>query len=649
MQLLLAGIVVLGVLSHWLAWRLRLPSILFLLLIGLLVGPVTGVVRPDEIFGESLFPFVSLSVAIILFEGSLTLRWAELRGIGAAVWGLVTVGAAVTFALVTLFAHWLLGMPLALAALVGAICTVTGPTVVVPMLRAIRPVASVSKTLRWEGIVVDPIGAMLAILVVEFMRSRSLEALAVELGWLLGAGVGAGLIGGFGLAFLLRRHLIPWYLRNVVALAFVLAVFAVSNQIAHEAGLLAVTVMGVALANMRQINVDDILDFKESLTLLLVAVLFITLAARLDFAEFASMSLGLPVFLLAVIFVARPVAVFVSTAFSRLGLREKLLISWVSPRGIVAAAVASLFALELRDRGVDGAELLVPTIFSVIVGTVLLQSATAGRVAAWLRLSNPDPRGIIILGAGAANRAFARKLKERDYPVLFVDSVWEDVRRARMDGFETYYGRIVSSMPSGCSRPETMPTCSRCRPVAIRTRWRPCTCARGSAPMRSSRFRPTSSESVTCRPSRAACVWPICSARSSPTRTGSAWSGRGPSSGDSDSPRASVGTITASPFRASSCHCWGSIRRVACIRSPTMPIRSSSPAGRSSRCCRRRRSRQRPWRVTRPRRPPTSVSAGPGQVSFARIQPVDGGSEGGQWRSRGGSPPAGPAVTALGG
>lgn len=444
MQLLLAGIVVLGVLSHWLAWRLRLPSILFLLLIGLLVGPVTGVVRPDEIFGESLFPFVSLSVAIILFEGSLTLRWAELRGIGAAVWGLVTVGAAVTFALVTLFAHWLLGMPLALAALVGAICTVTGPTVVVPMLRAIRPVASVSKTLRWEGIVVDPIGAMLAILVVEFMRSRSLEALAVELGWLLGAGVGAGLIGGFGLAFLLRRHLIPWYLRNVVALAFVLAVFAVSNQIAHEAGLLAVTVMGVALANMRQINVDDILDFKESLTLLLVAVLFITLAARLDFAEFASMSLGLPVFLLAVIFVARPVAVFVSTAFSRLGLREKLLISWVSPRGIVAAAVASLFALELRDRGVDGAELLVPTIFSVIVGTVLLQSATAGRVAAWLRLSNPDPRGIIILGAGAANRAFARKLKERDYPVLFVDSVWEDVRRARMDGFETYYGRIVS-------------------------------------------------------------------------------------------------------------------------------------------------------------------------------------------------------------
>jgi len=444
MQILMAGVIVLGALSHWLAWRFKLPSILFLLLIGIVAGPVAGVLDPDLVLGDALFPLVSLSVAVILFEGSMTLRWTDLRGIGPAVWGLSTLGAAITFALVAFAAHGLLGLSWPVSALLGAIFSVTGPTVVVPMLRAIRPVPSVANTLRWEGIIVDPIGAMLAVLVAEFVRTQSFDSIWLAIARLVASGMVCGLAAAFALAFLLRRHLVPWYLRNVVALAFVLASFAVANQFAHEAGLLAVTVMGMALTNMRQVNVDDIFDFKESLTLLLVAVLFIVLAARLDFADFRQLNWGLPLFLIAVMFVIRPMAVFGSTFLSKLTLREKLLVSWISPRGIVAASVASLFALDLQQRGIAGAEQVVPVTFSVIIATVVLQSATAGRLANRLGLANPDPRDVIIVGAGEPNRAFARKLKSAGYGILFSDTDWAEVRKARMAGFDAYFGRIVS-------------------------------------------------------------------------------------------------------------------------------------------------------------------------------------------------------------
>jgi NhaP-type Na+/H+ or K+/H+ antiporter len=444
MQILMAGVIVLGALSHWLAWRFKLPSILFLLLVGIVAGPVAGVLDPDLVLGDALFPLVSLSVAVILFEGSMTLRWSDLRGIGPAVWGLSTLGAAITFVLVATAAHGLLGLSWPVSALLGAIFSVTGPTVVVPMLRAIRPVPSVANTLRWEGIIVDPIGAMLAVLVAEFVRTQSFDSIWFAIARLVASGMACGFAAAFALAFLLRRHLVPWYLRNVVALAFVLASFAVANQFAHEAGLLAVTVMGMALTNMRQVNVDDIFDFKESLTLLLIAVLFIVLAARLDFSDFRQLNWGLPLFLIAVIFVIRPLAVFGSTFLSRLTLREKLLVSWISPRGIVAASVASLFALDLQQRGVAGAEQVVPVTFSVIIATVVLQSATAGRLANRLGLASPDPRDVIIVGAGEPNRAFARKLKSAGYGVLFADTDWTEVRKARMAGFDAYFGRIVS-------------------------------------------------------------------------------------------------------------------------------------------------------------------------------------------------------------
>ncbi len=449
MQLALAGIIALGVLSHWLAWRLRLPAILFLLLVGILIGPTFNLVESDELFGNALFGLVSLAVAIILFEGSLTLRWSELKGIGSAVWGLVSVGAAITFFLIALSAHWIMGISWPVAYMLGAICSVTGPTVVVPMLRAIRPTSSVSNTLRWEGIVIDPIGAMLAVLVLEFIRTQDAGSVWGAISLLVVSGLAAGFVGAAALAYLLRYHLIPWYLRDVTALGFVVAVFAGANFFAHEAGLLAVTVMGIALANFKQINVDDILEFKESLTLLLVAILFITLAARLDFNDFSALNWRLGAFLAVIMLVIRPISVFASTAFSNLTWREKILISWISPRGIVAAVVGALFAIELGLTQTPGAELLVPIVFAVIIATVVVQSATASPLAKMLNLSSPEPNGIIILGATAANRALARKLVEREFKVLMADTDWGEVRKARMDGLTTYFGQIVSDHAEG--------------------------------------------------------------------------------------------------------------------------------------------------------------------------------------------------------
>lgn len=449
MQLALAAIIVLGVLSHWLAWRLKMPAILFLLLVGILIGPTFGLIEPDALFGDALFGLVSLAVAIILFEGSLTLRWSELRGIGTAVWGLVSVGAAITFFLIAYAAHWVMDISLPVAYMLGAICSVTGPTVVVPMLRAIRPTSSVSKTLRWEGIVIDPIGAMLAVVTLEFIRTQDVGPAVVAILTLVVSGLVAGFIAAASLAWLLRYHLVPWYMRDITALAFVVAAFAGANFFAHEAGLLAVTVMGISLANVKQINVDDILEFKESLTLLLVAILFITLAARLDFADFTNLTWQLGAFLAIIMLVIRPIAVFVSTAFSSLTWREKLLISWISPRGIVAAVVGALFALELGVLNIPDAELIVPIVFCVIIATVVVQSATAGWLSRVLDLSSPDPNGVIILGATAANRAFAKKLADRGFNILLADTDWSEVRKARMDGLNTYFGQIVSDHAEG--------------------------------------------------------------------------------------------------------------------------------------------------------------------------------------------------------
>ncbi|OGT65516.1 MAG: sodium:proton antiporter [Gammaproteobacteria bacterium RIFCSPLOWO2_02_47_7] len=444
----LTGIGVLGILCQWFAWWARLPAILFLLLAGIIIGPLTGLLHPDALFGEILFPLVSLSVAVILFEGSLTLRFDEIKGLGPVVRNLISIGALITWCITAVAAQYLLGFPAELAWLFGAVVVVTGPTVILPMLRTVRPNARIANILRWEGIVIDPLGALLAVLVFEFIISSqsgdAMEKVMLSFGSVVVSGTIIGFISAHALGVVLRHHLIPEYLRNVFSLILVFAVFTLSDVIEHESGLLAVTVMGITLANMKNTNIDDILDFKESLSLLLISGLFIILAARVEFYHFNQIGWPAVGVLAILMLVARPISVFISSIGSDLNFREKLLISWIGPRGIVAAAVASLFALRLEEAGYPDAVFLVPLTFLIIIGTVVIQSGTSEFIAKLLGVREPSPTGALIIGAGNVARAIGKAIQESGLKVILTDSNWENTSLARMEGLPTYYGNPIS-------------------------------------------------------------------------------------------------------------------------------------------------------------------------------------------------------------
>ncbi|MCA9075045.1 MAG: sodium:proton antiporter [Planctomycetaceae bacterium] len=451
----LAALFVLGMAAQWIGSWLRLPSILFLLGFGIIAGPVTGFLRPDEMLGDVLFPAVSLAVAVILFEGSLNLRFRELREIGNSLLSLLTIGVLVTWVGATLLAYLTLGFGWLKAMLLGAILVVTGPTVIGPLLRQIRPIGRVGSIARWEGIVIDPIGAVLAVLVFEagaearttWLTGGTMTAVegagtAAAIGLLktIVAGGGIGIVAAMALAVLLRRHLLPDHLQNPITLMFVVAAFTASNLFQHESGLVAVTVMGVVLANSRGVNIEHILEFKENLSVLLISTLFILLSARLDMDAFSTLGWRGVVFLLGMILVVRPVSVWLSTLKSRLKWQEKVLLSWLAPRGIVAAAVSSVFALRMGDDGTG----LVPATFLIIIGTVCVYGFTAYPLARRLGLAVENPQGLLIAGAHAGVRAIAHALKEAGFQVMLVDVNRWNIRAARMEGLPTCEGNVLS-------------------------------------------------------------------------------------------------------------------------------------------------------------------------------------------------------------
>lgn len=438
----LAGVLVLGVGAQWLAWRLRQPSILPLLLLGIVAGPVTGLLDPDAMFGEILFPLVSIGVALVLFEGGMTLRFRDLRGHGPAVTHLVSWGALLNWLLIAAGSHFIAGLDGDMAMLFAALVIVTGPTVINPLLRTMRADNTVSQVLRWEGILIDPVGALLAVIVFQFLLtgqgSWALFAKSIT------AGTVTGLAGAWTLGVVLRRHWVPEYLLNVLTLAWVVMVFAGSDLLAHESGLLAVTLMGIWLGNMKDIAVSEILSFKESLSILIISILFVVLGARVDPAEILALGWQAPL-ILAVVLAARPLVVWLSTIGSRYRWQQKALIAWVAPRGIVAAAVSSLFALRLEEAGHAGASDLVALTFLVIIATVLLQSLTARPMTRALGLAEAEPNGMLFVGANSVARALALALKEHGFRVKLADTSYEEIRAARMAGLEVYYGDPISS------------------------------------------------------------------------------------------------------------------------------------------------------------------------------------------------------------
>ena len=446
--LMLAGIGLLTIFCQWAAWWIKLPAILFLLLAGILIGPVFGLIHPDALFGQLLQPMISLSVALILFEGSLTLNFDQVRSQIPVIRNLVTLGLVISAVLTTELSHWLLGLSWEIAALLGAITAVTGPTVITPILRTVRPNAKISNILRWEGTLIDPIGALLALLIFGFVMTaqghETIHHILFKFSQEIAIGLLMGVVFGYWLGIAIRRHWFPDFLHNVATLTIVLGVFTLSNRVDEGSGLLAVTIMGVWLANMKGVPVDEILGFKESLSILLISGLFILLAARIPIAHIADIAGSACVLFLAVQFVVRPISIAACTYGSDLTWRERCLLAWIAPRGIVAAAVAAVFAMRLRINQVPDANLLVLLTFLVIIGTVFFQGITSRWVASLLKVSEPEPKGFLIIGANIVARSIANALEKHGFRTLLAGLNWDSSRVARMENLKTYFGNPVS-------------------------------------------------------------------------------------------------------------------------------------------------------------------------------------------------------------
>ncbi len=444
----LAFIVALGIGAQWLAWRLRLPSILLLLLFGFIAGPVGGLLDPDAMFGDVLLPLVSLSVGVILFEGGLSLKVRELMKIGSDVRNLIGIGVPLAWVLISALAYLVLGLEIEFALIIGAILVVTGPTVVLPMIRFLRPRGDLGPILKWEGILNDVVGATLAVLTLEgVVGGRGENPVAgAALGALttLIAGGGLGVAAGFLLTFLLQRYWIPDHLHSPMALMLAVVGFAAADHVHPESGLVMTTVMGIVLANQRKVSIQHVVEFKENLRVLLISSLFILLSSRLDLQLLEQIGYRDFLWVGLLLFVVRPATVFISTMRSKLSFREKLFLSWMAPRGIVAAAVSSVFALRLLEAGFENAERLVALTFLTIVSTITVYGLTGPFVAKWLRVSDAHPQGFLLIGAHDWARKIANALQEQGVRVRLADTNWGNIRTARMEGLSTYYGNVLS-------------------------------------------------------------------------------------------------------------------------------------------------------------------------------------------------------------
>ena len=463
-MLVLAGIIILGILAQWVAWKLKIPAILPLILIGLLVGPIAAEYLSEDgtkwiepiwngtngLFpGESLFYFVSLAISVILFEGGLTLRMKEIKNVGPVITKLITIGSIVTFFGAAVAARFIFYLSWEMSFLFSALIIVTGPTVISPILRNIPLKPDVSAVLKWEGILIDPIGALVAVLVFEFISVEGggefTKTAFIEFGKIVLFGTTFGFTFAHSLNFAINKRLIPHYLLNVVALASVLGVFVLSDSFAHESGLLAVVVMGMVLGNSNSPYLKELLYFKESLSVLLISILFILLAANINMEDMLLIYNWNAVILFAVVvFVLRPIGVFLSTYNSPLKLNERLFISWVGPRGIVAAGIASLFGLKLAKEGYEGAEYITPLVFMIVLGTVLLNATTARFFAMVSGVFLKKSNGILIVGASKASRLIGNYLEKNGRHVVLIDNNQSNISKATEMGLEAINTNIYS-------------------------------------------------------------------------------------------------------------------------------------------------------------------------------------------------------------
>ena len=451
---------VLGIGAQWLAWRFHLPAIVLMAVAGILAGPVfnifTGPNTPpgeppmEALFGDFYRPIIGVAVAVILFEGGLQLNFSDLRGLTRGVRRLVFPGVPIAWFLAAIAGYLIAGLTWQAALLFGGIMVVTGPTVIIPLLRQSRLNPRPATLLKWEGIVNDPIGALLAVLVYEFLviGDHATSSSAIISSLLLASALSVGLGYAFGrfTASAFRRGWAPEYLKPPVLFALVLLCFELANLMQEEAGLLSVTAMGVTLANSRIASINDLRLFKENVTVLLVSGVFIILTANLTMDSLRALDWRAFWFIVAMLFAVRPLTVMISTIGSGLPFKERLLVSWIAPRGIVAVAVTSFFGASLTEAGYLDGDKLIALAFAMVFATVVLHGFTISPLAKALGLASKERPGVLIVGASPFSIALASKLKEMETPVMVADTSWRRLKQARLASIPTYYGEILSEV-----------------------------------------------------------------------------------------------------------------------------------------------------------------------------------------------------------
>ncbi|TRM12103.1 sodium:proton antiporter [Lentibacillus cibarius] len=444
-------IIVLGIFSQWLAWRIQWPSIVIMSVAGLLIGPVLGLINPEQALGELYTPLISLAVAVVLYEGSSSLNFRELKGISKSVLRVVTAGAFLAWIGGAMAAHYIAGLNFAISFIIGGLFIVTGPTVIIPLLRQAKLKPRVATVLKWEGIIIDPVGPLLALFAYQVIKVIGDDT--VQGSYLLTFFIGALLAGIIGFAAgifvsrMIRKGLFPEFLKSPIVLSFVLLCFTVSEVIMHETGMLAVTVMGMTMAKTKKhvTSIGNVSHFVENISVILTSTIFVLLTASLT-RETILEIFTFPIigFVLMMLLIVRPLSIWISTIGTEMSAAEKTLIGWIAPRGIVALTVAGYFASVLAEDGYAGASILMTITFALVFITVCAHGFTLGPLAKKLNLASNEQSGILIIGANHFSITFADYCQSLEIPVLMIDDSYEHLLDAKQKGINTFYGQILS-------------------------------------------------------------------------------------------------------------------------------------------------------------------------------------------------------------
>ncbi|MEA5568339.1 cation:proton antiporter [Anabaena sp. UHCC 0399] len=435
--------VVAGISAQVLAAYFRVPSIVLLLFVGIFLGSDgIGLLHP-QLLGTGLEVIVALATAIILFEGGLNLDLRELGRVSLSLQLLVTLGTLVTLIGGSMAAHWLGEFPWNIAFLYASIVVVTGPTVVGPLLKQINVDRQVATLLEGEGVLIDPVGAILAFVVLDTIVNGDGDPINAIVGLVMRLGVGAaiGAVGGYVMSLIFKRaNFLSFELKNLVVLAVLWGLFTLAQMIRTESGVMTTVVAGAVFANSSVPEERLLRSFKGQLTILSVSVLFILLAADLSIASVFALGWGSLFTVLVLMFVVRPINILLCTGNSDLNWRQKLFLSWVAPRGIVSASVASLFAILLTKHGINGGDAIKALVFLTIIMTVVCQGLTAGWVARCLQITSQDAKGAVIVGCNPLSLLIARFFQERGENVVLIDTEPEFLAQAEAQNI-----RVIAS------------------------------------------------------------------------------------------------------------------------------------------------------------------------------------------------------------